>query len=146
MRLLFFFLLSITAASIGHARELIAETQIEGKAALIFDDGFWRFDDSVGEICTPSFKHGAVCALPSKWSPLPQVEGFRGLPEFVQGEFIAKFGALYHWGDGEASMGKISDYISKRTTYNGLQGSVLLNTDAKIGDLEGRHVVINAGH
>lgn len=119
---------------------------MDGKAALVFDDGFWRYDDGVGEVCTPTGKHGAICALPSQWSRLPEVDELRyGLPEFVQGEFIAEFRVLQRWGSESISMGDVSAFIGNQTIYDGLKGSVLLNTFGKVSDLEGGHVVVFAG-
>ena len=146
MKFLLIVLLATVSASAGYARELVAETSVNGKAALIFNDGFWRYDDDVGEVCTLTGKHGAICAIPSKWSRLPDVDEQRyGLPEFVQGEFLAEFRVLQHWGTGTISMGDLSAYIRNQTTYDGLKGTVLLNSNGKIGDLEGGHVVISAG-
>ena len=146
MKFLLIVLFAAFGASAGHARELIAETSINGKAALIFSDGFWRYGDDAGEICTPTGKHGAICALPSQWSRLPDVdEGRYGLPEFVQGEYLAEFRVLQHWGTGTISMGDLSAHLRNQTTYDGLKGTVLLNSKGKIGDLEGGHVVIFAG-
>ena len=146
MKFLLLILFLTIGASSGHARELIAEVQVDGKEVLIFDDGFWRYSDDVGEICTLTGKHGAVCALPSKWSRLPDLDAQRhGLPEFVQGEFFAEFRVLQHWGSGTISLGDVSAYIRNQTTYDGLKGSVLLNSTGKIGDLEGGHVVVSTG-
>ncbi|MEP4036284.1 hypothetical protein [Pseudophaeobacter sp.] len=145
MRLLFSLLLSISAASIGHARELIAEIQVEGKEALIFDDGFWRYDDSVGEVCTPTLNYGSICSLPSIWSPLPKPKRKYAFPEFVQGEFVAKFRVLQLGLHGKPTVDDVMTYIDRRTIYNGLQGAVLLDTNANFGTLEGRVIVIQAG-
>lgn len=146
IKLLAFVFLAVTFASTGLARELIAHTQVNGKPALVFDDGFWRYDDSVGEICSQTGKHGAVCALPSEWSRLPDVDELRyGLPEFVQGEFIAEFRVLQHWGDEAIAVQDVLAFIGNQTFYDGLKGTVLISENGKIGDMEGGHVVVSAG-
>ncbi len=146
MKLIYFALIATFAASAGSARELIARTLVNGSPVQIFDDGFWRYDDDVGDVCTPTGSYGTVCALPSVWSRLPEVDELRyGLPEFVQGEFIAEFRVLQHWGSGAISLGDVLAFIGNQTTYDGLKGTVLLSTTGKIGDLEGGHVVVSAG-
>ena len=146
VKLLVSVFLAISFASTVFARELIAQTQVNGKPVLVFDDGFWRYDDSVGEICSQTGRHGAVCALPSEWSRLPEVDELRyGLPEFVQGEFIAEFRVLQHWGGEALSVQDALAFIGNQTLYDGLKGTVLLSASGKIGELEGGNIVMSAG-
>lgn len=146
MKVLVSLLLATVTASAGFAREPIAHTQVNGKPAIIFDDGFWRYDDDVGEVCTQTRKHGAICALPSEWSRLPEVDELRsGLPEFVQGEFLGEFRVLQHWDNEPLSEEDVLAFIGNQTFYDGLKGTVLLSSEGKIGKLEGGHIVISAG-
>lgn len=143
MRFLLILLVAGLSASNVCARELIANVQVDGKPALVFDDGFWRYDDAVGELCTPTQRHGAVCALPSVWSRLPETDESRsGRPEFVQGEYIADFMVFQHWGNAEIEESFVLRYIGLRTTHNGLKGSVLAREKGKIGGLDGMHIVV----
>lgn len=146
MKLVFFLLIMAVTASVGSARELIAHAQVDGKPVLIFDDGFWRYDDDVGEVCTVSGSQGSVCTLPSIWSRLPDTDELRyGLPVFVQGEFTAEFRVLQHWGSKPITINDVLAFIGNQTIYDGLKGTVLESTTGKLGGFEGGHVVISAG-
>ncbi|MFZ7094514.1 hypothetical protein [Primorskyibacter sp. 2E233] len=146
MKLLIPLLLALISASTAFAREPIAQTEVNGKPAIIFDDGFWRYDDEVGEVCTQAGKHGAVCAFPSQWSRLPDArKRHSGGPEFVQGEFLAEFQVLQPWEGAVISETDVMAFIGNQTFYDGLKGTVVLFVDAEIGNLEGKLIVISAG-
>ncbi|MCK0171296.1 hypothetical protein MWU53_09530 [Aliiroseovarius sp. S1123] len=145
MKLALFSLCIVLAASAASAREVIANVQVKGGPALIYDDGFWRFDDEVGEVCTPTGKHGEVCALPSVWSRLPDVDESRyDLPEFVQGEYLAEFSVLQR-RNGTLDLNNVLAFIGNQTMHDGLRGLALLSTEGSIGNLDGKHVVVSAG-
>ena len=130
----------------SEARDEIARGIVNEKPVILFGDGFWRYDDQVGEICTVVRKQGSVCALPSVWSRLPDVDEMRyGLPEFVQGEFTAEFAALTPLGDENLGIEQLSAYLDKRVRYDGLLGTVLATEEAKLGSFEGGLLAFSMG-
>jgi hypothetical protein len=146
MRFVLLLLVATLSTSTVCARELVAHAQVNGKPALIFDDGFWRYDNDVGEVCNPAGRYGVVCALPSVWSPVPDVDELRrNRPKFMQGEYTAEFLVFYPWGDRDVKEIDVLAYIESRTTLDGLKGSLLSLDKGSIGGLEGKSIVFSAG-
>ncbi|WP_294228170.1 hypothetical protein [uncultured Shimia sp.] len=138
--------LVLLAATQLSARELIGEARVDDQPVLIYDDGFWRFDDAGGEICTDAGKHGKVCALPSHWSRLPQLDMTNGArPTFIHDQIQAEFSVLQHWGNEDLTLADMTAFIRSKTTYSGLNATLLSSTESSIGEFQGGHVVVQAG-
>jgi len=138
--------LTIGVGPVARAADPLLRGEIEGKPVLLFADGFWRFDDAVGEICTRAGSHGEVCALPSDWSRLPDVDqGRAGLPEFVRDAFTAEFRVLQPFGGESLTVKNAMAFIGNQSMDNGVRGTVLSTTESAIAGFGGGQVVIASG-
>lgn len=105
-------------------RQEIGRVTQDGEEIVLFDDGLWRFSDRNGERCTDIPDIGKFCALPSKWSRLPQLLGqFR--PTFMGGnQFSGEFYGVFAPDGYKPSAASVERMIARRTTTSGgLQGS-----------------------
>ncbi|MGX9354053.1 hypothetical protein ACS3SW_02495 [Roseobacteraceae bacterium S113] len=56
----------------SQTRTQIGTSEFDGKSIILFDDGFWRYDDAGGVVCTDMGRTlTQVCSLPSEWSVFP---------------------------------------------------------------------------
>ncbi len=110
----------------AHAREVLTQSQIDGHSILFFDDGFWRYADENGPLCTPVAFVGEVCALPSQWAPFPSPLDDQTRPTFIQDTtYIAQITSLTQISEGDPiTLNDVRAYILNQTTRNGVRPSV----------------------
>jgi len=129
------------------ARDLMAEAEVDGTAVLIYGDGFWRFSDTAGEVCTAVQNVGEICALPSMWAPTPAFDPAVFRPKFIADTgFVSEVNSLTPLSlDRPINSEDATAFILNRTTAGGLRGMVLRRAPGEIGGLAGETVMIGAG-
>jgi hypothetical protein len=130
--------------SIGEARDLMGNVVVEGRPIVVYSDGSWRFDDSLGDVCTTVSRVGQVCAIPSEWSPLPLNPENDEAIFWNESGFLAKVNVLplrntNYLLTTEDPMA----FILNRSFSGGLQGLQIEKSEASIGDAPGKTLVIH---
>ncbi len=116
----FLILFVLAQAGTAQARSQIGTGVLNGEPIILYDDGFWRYGDDAGIICTPVAQVGDICAVPSDWAYFPWLypDPYQR-PVFVRDDrFSAEANAL----TGTESLKPVAAFMLNRTMHNGLKG------------------------
>ena len=133
-----FSLVSLGTASV--AREVVWKGNVDGKDVVMFDGGFWRFDDSGGARCTKIAHVGDLCALPASWAPFPQTNAKALRPRFFREGFEGFVTSLTPTR-GPIEARSINLTLSEIASVAGGPPTVLQKGSARLDDLDGQQIV-----
>lgn len=109
--LIFSLILTMLGSTAG-AREILFETTYDGRSIVVYSDGYWRYSDTDGVVCTPIPRLGEVCALPSHWMPIPDPVEQRDSPEFLHdGRYLAEANSYTPFSGLELTHETIRQYV-----------------------------------
>lgn len=115
------------------AMEIAGQTELSGKPIVVYTDGTWRFDDAVGNVCTPLKNIGRLCALPSEWHLFQPRERVYH-PVFRHTE--ALMGEAFKLSSVSSTKMTTDDVVSflrRQAVADGMQGLMIGEEQTKIG-------------